>query len=721
MKSSSSDVRAMGTQNTVTSAQFDRLFNPRAIAVIGATPDPARPGGQCIHALQEYGYAGGIYPVNPKYDDVGGARCYASLSDIGEPVDIAVIALPAAAAVNMVKTCGEHGIPYVVVLGGGFRESGAEGAGLQAQMLAHARAHGTRIVGPNCLGISNIHQRVFAAFGSLARAPLHKPGPVSMVMQSGGFGNSLSFRCAEAGIGFRIMIASGNEADLTAPELIDALIDDVHTQIILAYLEGVSDGRELMRVGRRALAASKPILIWKAGNSRQGARAAATHTANMTGEYDVWRAAFEQCGMIEVRDTEAAADYIKVLLTRRTPRGRNVAVVSPSGGSAVAFADAADEYGLTLARPSEHTRRMLRELMPAAVSVENPIDLAVSGINEKSRHAFAQTIQAVADDASIDQVCVMFPTLLESTMTPGALVVAEVASRTDKPVLVFSAMPHALVPQALGILADANIPVIPSPTRLARAASVLADYAAQRERASTSSAALQITPQVDMPSTVGALDEAASKRLLAHAGIPVTRDVVLTIHNGVPVAAPTGIQFPVAVKVLSPDIAHKSDIGAVALDVHDHTALDSAAQRVLHNAMRSQPSARIDGVLVCEMITDAVEVIVGVVNDSVFGPVVMLGMGGVLAEALRDVTYRVAPFDQSEARRMIVELRSARIFDGFRGRPACDVDALAAALSTISMFAWQRRERIAELDINPLMVRPAGLGVMAADALIVLN
>ncbi|HET7157668.1 MAG TPA: acetate--CoA ligase family protein, partial [Burkholderiales bacterium] len=357
--------------------------------------------------------------------------------------------------------------------------------------------------------------------------------------------------------------------------------------------------------------------------------------------------------------------------------------------------------------------------MPAAVSVENPIDLAVSGINEKSRHAFAQTIEAIADDVSIDQVCVMFPTLLETTMKPGASVVAEVAARTDKPMLVFSAMPHALVPQALRILADANIPVIPSPVRLARAASVLADYAASRERSSGS--VLQVAAKIEMPSTLGALDEAASKHLLACAGVPVTRDVVLPVHNGIPVAVPTGIQFPVAVKVLSADIAHKSDIGGVALDIRDQTALKSTAQGVVDNALRAQPTAHIDGVLVCEMIPDAIEVIVGMVNDSVFGPVVLLGMGGVLAEAMRDVTYRVAPFDVREAQRMIGELRAARIFGGFRGRPACDVDALAAALCTISIFAWQHRERIAELDINPLMVRPAGKGVVAADALVVLR
>ena len=366
-------------------SNFERLFSPRSIAVIGATEDESRPGGQAIFALQNYGYGGSIFPVNPKFHELRGLKCYASVTEIEGTIDIAVIALPAAAAVGMVKTCGERGIPYVIVLGGGFREAGADGARRQAEMLAHARAHGVRLLGPNCLGISNIHERVFAAFGSLARPPLHKPGPVSMVMQSGGFGNSIGFRCAAAGIGFRLMIASGNEADLTAPELIEALIDDPATEIILAYLEGVADGRALIAAATRARALGKPILVWKAGKSRQGLRVAATHTGNMTGEYEVWRAAFRQCGIIEIRDTEQAADYIRVLLTKRLPRGRNVAVVSPSGGSAVAFSDSADEYGLTLTKLSEDTTTVLREAIPNTVSLDNPIDLSANAISERNR------------------------------------------------------------------------------------------------------------------------------------------------------------------------------------------------------------------------------------------------------------------------------------------------------------------------------------------------
>lgn len=699
---------------------FERLFNPRGVAVIGATEEQSRPGGQAIFALTNYGYNGGIFPVNPKFLELRGHKCYASVAEIEGVIDIAVIALPAAAAVGMVAECGARGIPYAIVLGGGFREAGPEGAQRQAEMLAHARASGVRLLGPNCLGISNIHQRVFAAFGSLARPPLHKPGPVSMVMQSGGFGNSLGFRCAEAGIGFRLMIASGNEADLTAPELIEALADDPATEIIMAYLEGVADGRRLMAAAKRALAAGKPVLVWKAGKSRQGLRVAATHTGNMTGEYDVWRAAFQQCGIIEIHDTEQASDYIRALLTKRLPRGRNVAVVSPSGGSAVAFSDSADEYGLTLTPLREETTRVLREAIPNTVSLDNPIDLAANAISERNRPGFTTMIRTLLDDPDIHQLGVMFPTLLDTTMRVGASVVTQAAALSDKPVLVFSAMPHAIVPDGLAELERAGVPVFKSPTRMARAAALLADHATQRARVNSTSGAEALAIAQDFPSRSGALNEAQSKALLKAAGIAVTQDLVLP-SDGAITFDDVEIRFPVAVKVLAAQIAHKSDMGGVALNIQDMPALRTAAARVLANARQAYPELLLDGVLISPMVGDAIEVIVGVVNDSVFGPVVLLGIGGVLAEVVSDVTYRIAPFDQREARSMIDELRATRVFHGPRGRPVSDVDALADALAKVSQLAWQERERIAELDINPLMVRPQGHGVVAADALIVLR
>ena len=314
----------------------------------------------------------------------------------------------------------------------------------------------------------------------------------------------------------------------------------------------------------------------------------------------------------------------------------------------------------------------------------------------------------------------MFPTLLDATMRVGASVVAEAAAQSTKPILVFSAMPHDIVAEGLAILASAGVPVFQSPTRLARAAALLADYAAQRTRAGFISRAAAPGMQLDLPSVSGPLNEAQSKALLKASGIAVTHDVALTTDMAASFDG-GGIRFPVAVKVLSAQIAHKTDIGGVVLNIRDLPALRLAADAVIANARQEHPDAQLDGVLISEMIGDAIEVIVGVVNDSVFGPVVLLGIGGIHAEVISDVSYRIAPFDHTEARMMIDELRAARIFKGLRGRPVSDVDALADVLARVSRLAWQERERIVELDINPLMVRSKGHGVVAADALVVLR
>jgi acetyltransferase len=271
---------------------FTRMFNPRGIAVVGANPDASRPGRQTLLALQRHGYAGGVYPVNPKYPEIGGYKCYASIADIDGPVDTAVVALPARLVPDVVTQCSRKGIGFAVVLGGGFREVGAEGEALERAMLVAARAGGVRLIGPNCLGYKNVPGHVYAAFGSITRPPDLRPGPVSAIIQSGGYGNSLVIQCHHAGIGFRYLVASGAESDIKATELIDAFVDDPDTKVILAYLEGVDDGRAFMAAARRALGAGKPLVVIKAGNTRQGKRAAASHTAFLTGAYDVYRAAF---------------------------------------------------------------------------------------------------------------------------------------------------------------------------------------------------------------------------------------------------------------------------------------------------------------------------------------------------------------------------------------------------------------------------------------------
>jgi len=693
-----------------------RLFEPRGIAIAGASGDPTRPGGQTVRALGKYGYRGGIYPVNPKYPEIDGRRCYPSIDAIDGDCDLAVVALPAAQVPGVIEQCGRRGIGHAVVLGGGFRESGEAGAAIEQSMLAAARAHGVRIVGPNCLGLVSVQPRVFAAFGSLTREPVLAPGGVSAVIQSGGFGVSVIIRCALAGVGFRNVVASGNESDLGAAELMSAFVDDPQTRVILAYLEGVTDGRGFMDVARRALAAGKPIIVLKAGNTDQGRQAAASHTANLTGSYDIYQAAFRQCGVVEVDDIDEAADAALCFDRVPLPRGRHVALMGGSGGSAAVFADAADRVGLKLAPLGEPTVEVLKASLPNIGSLQNPVDYTAGYPREDCAEAFGRAYESVLNDPNIHALGLMFATAGPAQIGTGARLLEEIRRRSDKPIVTFSAMYDAVAADALARLRGAGIPVLPSPRRVAIVLGRMAAYAEALARRPQGETATRDVALPALPDGAVTLDEVESKAILAAAGIPVTREVLLPLEG----ATAPALKYPLALKIVSREIAHKSDIGGVRLNVSREDVPAVAAQ-IVAKARAAVPGARLQGVLAAEMVADGVEMIVGVVNDPGFGPVVAVGLGGVLAEVLRDVAYRVAPFGPDQARAMLAELRARKVLDGVRGRPACDVDALVDVLVRVSELAWAMRDRLAELDVNPVLVRPRGLGVVAADALVVLR
>jgi len=701
---------------------FTRMFQPRGIAIVGVNTDESRPGRQTILALDRHGYRGGIYPVNPKYERIGDHRCLPALDAIDGPCDVAVIALPAVHVPDMISQCGRRGIAFAVVLGGGFREAGAQGVALEKKMLEAARAAGVRLVGPNCLGYKNVHDHVFASFGSITRPPDLQPGVVSAVIQSGGFGNSVVNQAAYAGIGFRYVVASGNESDINAAELIGAFVDDPQTRVILAYLEGVPDGRVLMDAARRALAAGKPIVVLKAGNTTQGLRAAATHTASLTSPYDIYHGMFRQCGVIEVRDITEAVDTLQCLVGGRTARGRKVVVMSGSGGSLVNFADGADEFGLTLGPLTEDTRAVLRENLPQIATVDNPIDYTAGFNQVANAQRYLRIIEAVLADPGVDQLGLFLASAADPIFGAIARSAVDARNPDGKPIIVYSALPPTLTADGLKIFNAAGMPVLGSPRRIAAGMGLLADYAAMLQQREALTAEHEVTPQAPpaLPAGAGALDEHTSKRLLAGLGLPVTRDALLPPERPAP-PLPDGLVFPVAVKIVSADVAHKTDIGAVALNIRTQDEFVTAVTGVISNTRKAAPAARLAGVLVSEMIPEALEVIVGVVNDRVFGPVVTFGLGGILAETLRDTTSRVAPFGLATAQDMIRSLRGAALFQGMRGAAPRDIDALARTLVTVSEIAWLLRDRLVELDINPLLVRPAGQGVVAADALVVLR
>lgn len=700
--------------------KFAHLFEPRSIAVVGVSDDAARPGSQAVRALLKNGYAGKIYPVNPKYEAFEGMKCYPSVEAIPEHVDLVVIGVPAQGVQPVLEQCVSRKVGFAVILSGGFRESGPEGIERERRMLETARQSGLRILGPNCLGFANIHSNVYAAFGSITREPKLKKGGVSLVTQSGGFGYSIALACAEAGVGFRHVVATGNESDIDTIELIDALIDDAETRIIVAYIEGTEDGRALLDVGRKALAAGKPVLLWKGGVTEQGARAAASHTASMTGNYDFYRALFKQTGIVELREIHEAVDYLKALAGGRYPEGGGVAVLGVSGGSAIVFSDAGEPEGLQLCDLSEETQQRLAKVVPNIGAVHNPVDLTAGYFSAANQDKLELALHAVLDDPKVHSVCINTATTGKAGSLVAAQVLARVAAGAKKPLVVFSSAPSSQIADALSVFNEACVPVLPSPSRAAKALAMLARYRQAQRRlawhAGEPVASEDLAPPAEWSGAAGALSETQSKAILSAAGIPVTRDVIV---QGVDAGVFDSMTAPLVVKIVSSDIPHKTEAGGVKVGIRTRGELESAIGEVLKNARSYKPDARIDGVLVSEMVTGGFELIAGVVNDIVFGPVVVVGAGGIYAELMRDSACRIAPFDEAVAREMLDELRCRPILDGVRGAPPLDVDAVARALAALSRFAWAQRERVQEVDLNPLFVLPSG--VAAADALIVLR
>jgi acyl-CoA synthetase (NDP forming) len=696
---------------------LERLFHPRAIAVIGASADLTRISGQPVKALKNAGFPGPIYLVNPRYRELHGLSCYPDAASIGKPCDLAIVAVPAAGVAQAIRDCGKANIPFAVVLTAGFRETGAEGRRLEEELKAAIAESGVRVIGPNCQGVLSLEARVWAAFGSVSDETDFRPGSVSCAFQSGGFGYAIVNLAEAQGVGFRYCVSSGNEVDVAMPELLSAFLDDPGTSLAFAYLEGTPDARPLLDVGRKSLETGKPVLIWKAGTTDAGVKAAASHTANMTGSYDLYRAALRQAGIIEVDDVEPIVDIARLFAQGRLPKGNAVGVLSISGGSGVVFADAAVKSGLTLPPFAPQTLARLRELIPAFGSPQNPADITAAVFNNKA--LFADTLAVVLDDPGLDQLAILLASISGPRAAESAAVIAAAAAKTDKPVHVAWSGRHGKSEAALKALGDAGVPFVTTPVRLARAAAALARFADDRRRLLPRKAPAAVAPQeLALPAGAVTLNEAEGKALLRAFGVPAVAEVFVAASEDVAAAA-SALRAPFAVKVVSRDIAHKTEAGGVRLGVA-RDGLAEAARAVVENARRAVPDSRIDGVLVSEM-AEGVETLIGVINDESFGPVVALGLGGVLTEVLKDVSYRVAPFDLETAREMIAELRGAALLDGYRGRPPADKEALARALVAVSQMAAALSPRLKELDINPVFVRPAGRGIAAADALVVLK
>lgn len=700
-------------------AGFGRLFNPRAIAVIGASGDPQRIGGQPVMILRDTGYRGAIYPVNPKYEEINGLRCYPDVMSVPQPCDLALIAVNAALVPQVLADCGKAGIAHAVVFSAGFREIGGDGVNLENQIKAAAREHGVRFIGPNCIGVMNLKDRVYCGFGPGFANPDLKSGPVAFVSQSGGFAFSVVALADFEGIGFNYIVSAGNEADISTLDLIADFLERDDVEVVVTYIEGITDGRRLRKIGRRALDLGKPILVWKVGNSDVGRAAAESHTASMTAGYTLYRAAFNEGGFIEIDDVHDLADAARAFMSRRLPKGPNVATITTSGGSGVMIADACDRHGLRMPRLTPATISAIGRVAPKYSTLSNPVDLTAQ-IGGNSRD-FNHIVGLVLADPNVDQLIIRYGSVQGKKGEEWANSLAAVVDATDKPVLVaWSRVPDP-DEASMQLLEKKRIPWLLTPRRAANAAGAL--YAFSRKRAAhlaraTGEFTRPLARQtLDFPRQPRILSEHQSKRCLARYGIPVVREVVMSLAEIERMSA-APLSFPLAVKIDSPDIPHKTEAGAVQLNVGDLNALKAAARQVIGSALNFKPGAHIGGVLISEM-AQGVEAIVGAVDDRFFGPVVMFGLGGIHAEIFKDVSYRFAPFDLATAHEMIREIRAHPLLTGHRGKPALALDALAMTLSRVSLLIADHAGHIAEIDINPLFINESN--VSAADALIVLK
>ncbi len=700
-------------------ADYARLLNPRGIAIIGASAELNRIGGQPIRALADFGYAGHIYPVNPKYQEIKGLKCYQDIASVPQPCDVALVCVPARMVPDTLRQCGFAGIGFAVVLSAGFREIGEKGQGLQDELDAALRESGVRIIGPNSQGILGPINNLFCGFGAPFMYRHPEGGRIAMITQSGGFGFAVMGLSEAQGIKFNYVISTGNEADIGALNLIDAFIERDDTDIIATYLEGVDDGRRLIDAGKRALRANKPILVWKVGNSEAGRQAAASHTANLSAGYELYRAAFREGAFVEVNDVDDLVDLSRAFSMHRLPKGNNVAVVSVSGGAGVLLADRCEGLGLKLPQLSDTTMQELGALLPSFSSFANPIDVTAQVFNDTS--VFNKVLSVVARDPGADQLIVVLASVEGALAEKIASELVAVSQTTDKPIFVASSAPPGRADAAMAEFYRGNLAVYSTPGRAAKSAAALAEYARRYRAQQPDGDIVRSVARQDLAlvGKTGTLGEHASKKLLSAYGIPVVDEVLLSIED-VLALRKEPIPFPIVAKLESADLPHKTEAGAVRVNIGNLDELKGVVRQMVSSAAHFKADAKIEGVSLQEM-ASGLEVILGAVRDPYFGPTVVFGLGGIFTELLHDVVHRFAPFDERTGREMILQIKSAALLTGYREKPALDIDALAGVLSRLSWLAADHADSIAEIDINPLFVRSEGLGVVAADALVILD
>ncbi len=691
---------------------LEKFFNPGSVAIVGASRQKGKVGYEILKSMIDGGYPGEIFPINPSADEIEGLKCFGDLKSIGQTPDLVIIVVPAKIVLDVMQQCASVGVKAVVIITAGFKEIGQEGKTLEQDVVRIAKRAGIRIIGPNCLGVIVPASKLNASFGG----DLPAAGKIAYFSQSGALLAAILDRANADGIGFSKLISIGNKADIDESDVIEALATDTDTKVIAGYLESITNGAAFVRQAEQ-ISQSKPILLMKSGGTAAGAKAASSHTGSLAGSETAYECVFERAGIIRCFSITSQFDFAQAFAYQPLPKGPAVAVITNAGGAGIMAADAIEKQGLTFAKLTDETTKKLAEKLPAAANLYNPVDILGDALAD--RYEFALDI--VLDDPNVDVVLVLLtPQAMTEPAATAEAVVSKTRQKPHKPV-VACFLGASRVKDSIEVLREGNIPQYDSPESAVLTIKVMAEYVRWRSRPKrivklfpVNRRKAETIVERHLRGRIREIGEAESKEILEAYGFVTPKgSVAATPEQAAGFAEQLG--YPVVLKIWSPDIIHKSDVGGVRVGLKSAQEVVDAFDLMMYRAPQKMPDANILGVLVQEMCGSGKEVILGMHRDPHFGPVMMFGMGGTMVEVLKDVSFYLAPLTADEAKQMLTHTRTYRMLKGVRGEKGVDIDAVAEGLQRLSQLVTEFPQ-IQEMDINPYMVGPEGTTPVAVDA-----
>jgi len=691
---------------------LEKFFSPRSVAVVGASREQGKVGHEIFKNLLLCGFSGNVYPVNPKAATILGKKVYAGIADIPEAeVDLAVIVIPAQHVRESLIQCAQKGIRSVIVISAGFKESGKEGAQKERELLQTAKECGIKIMGPNCLGLINTGTNLNASFSG----DMPSKGNIAFFSQSGALGTAILDWAVGQKIGFSKFISMGNKADLAEIDIMEALCQDPDTKVMLGYLEGIERGQEFMHKARE-VSKVKPIIITKSGSTSAGTRAASSHTGSLTGSDVAFEAAFKQSGVIRARTIEELFNYALAFAYQPLPEGPNLAIVTNAGGPGILAADSAEKNNINLSFLSKETTDKLITVLPPAAGVYNPVDI----LGDARAERYQKTLEVVLDDPRVHGILVILTPQAMTEIPQTAEIIGEVSMSTEKPILA-SFMGEYAVREGIERLAKYKIPNYSYPEHAIESFQTMWRYRQWQSQAPLT----YVSSKADKPRVRQIIDQVRDNGHL-QIGDLKAREMLAAYQFEVPasrvaedsdmaVELAEGIGYPVVMKIVSPEILHKSDVGGVRVGLKNPEEVHTAFLEIMAKVRKLMPQALIQGVSIQKMYEGNREVILGMARDPQFGPLIMFGLGGIYVEVLKDISFRIAPICREEAQAMITEIKSYPMLKGVRGQKPVDIKAIVDALLHLSQLAVDFPE-ILEADVNPLIMKESGQGAVAVDA-----